>query len=540
MTAYDDDGPRDGESTASGGLGSRCGNDDGPRRLYSRRRYLRGVGATTSGLFLARAPPARGESTTQRLERYRGEFGTVLDVVEAGADPTGRTSVVDVIRRYAGDDTLLVFPPGRYAVDETIALTGFDRFGLVGNDATLVPAGFHDFSGPHHALFRLGTRYAPGNRLVVDGFRVDQAAQETGVRAVDAVVRDGLEVRDITVDGRHDSGTAGPGRFVVVDPDGTGLVEGFSAPDGGASERETPNAGNVWRGPSGIVANGTQGELTVRDCVLGAFPDDGLSATGGDGRIVVDGGHFSNSHGASVHLGGVDSVVRDATVRVDETPAHFGGQRGIVLEAGTNLTVDGTTVDVAAETPRCTALSLAPTCGDAHVEEVTVSVRSSVPATAIDAAANAGFLSIVGTEIDHHGPAGYGVFLRGDADAESANFERVRITGDVGDGGGSAAIRNLRNDVRFVDTVVGQPGGDTRDGLVTLGDDCAIVGGTYRARRFPVVDAGAGTRVTGVRASSYGDAAAYCRHGDGRSASGLTNVFRGGVAEFGDGPVGEE
>lgn len=534
MTAYDDDGgPGDGEATASDDPGSPDVTDDGTRLRYSRRRYMSGVGVATSGLLLASSPPARGESTTRRLDRYREEFDTVIDVVEAGADPTGRTPVVDVIRRYAGDDTLLCFPPGRYALDETVTLTGFERFGLVGNGATLVPAGFDDFEGPHHALFRLGTRYGPGNRLVLDGFRVDQTAPETGVRVVDAVVTDGLEVRDITVDGRHDSGTAGPARFDVVDPAGTGLVEGFSAPDGGVWERETPNAGNVWRGPSGIVANETQGALIVRDCVLGPFPDDGLTATGGDGRIVVEGGHFSNSHGASVRLGGVDGVVRDATVRVDETPAHFGVQRGVVLEDGTNLAVDGTTIDVTADTPRSTALFLAQTCGDAHVEDVAITVDASVPTTAIDAAADAGFLTVVGTEIRQRGPGGYGVFLRGDAAAASARLDGVRISGDVGDQDASAAIRNLRNDVRFVDTVVDQPGDDTRDGLVTLGADCAILGGSYRAARFPVVDAGAGTRVEGISASSHGDHAAYLVDDRSADRTVVRSTLRGGVADFG-------
>jgi hypothetical protein len=121
-------------------------------------------------------------------------------------------------------------------------------------------------------------------------FRLDQTAPDTGIRVIETVVEDGLEVRDITVSGEHDSGTWGPGRFAISDPDGSGLVEGFEVPDGGAWEDETPNAGNLWRGPSGIVSNINRGTLRFADCVLGGFPDNGLYAAGSTGKIIVDGG----------------------------------------------------------------------------------------------------------------------------------------------------------------------------------------------------------------------------------------------------------
>ncbi|WP_435360613.1 hypothetical protein [Haloarchaeobius sp. DFWS5] len=39
-----------------------------------------------------------------------------IDVVDAGADPNGRTKIDDVVRSQAGRDTRLVFAPGTYLV----------------------------------------------------------------------------------------------------------------------------------------------------------------------------------------------------------------------------------------------------------------------------------------------------------------------------------------------------------------------------------------------------------------------------------------
>jgi len=147
------------------------------------------------------------------------------------------------------------------------------------------------------------------------------------------VVDDGLHVEDVDVVGRHDSGTFGPGRFNVLDVGGEGVVRRFTARDGAQWESETPNAGNVWRGPTGILANMTAGTLRFEDCELGGFPDNGLYASGGSGQIVVDGGDYRNSNAPNIRVGGAKAVVRSATVTVDETPAvGFDDQRGIRLQ----------------------------------------------------------------------------------------------------------------------------------------------------------------------------------------------------------------
>lgn len=521
----------DGDETA-GSTDETGGPIDDPERTFSRRTWLRGLGATSVGGGLLQRGVRASAAATGPSE-YFDRFDTVIDVVEAGADDTGTESVSAVIAKYCDDDTLLVFPPGRYYVDEQVRFSGFDNFGLAGNDATLVPADYHDFDGPQYRLFRLGVHYSPGTDLLVDGFTVDQTAPDTGIRAFDAVVDDGLEVRNITVDGYHDSGTWGPGRFNVVDPDGSGVVERFEAPDGAAWESETPNAGNLWRGPTGLIANMTAGTLRFEDCVLGGFPDNGLYASGGSGQIVVDGGSYRNSNGNSVRVGGTGSVVRDAAIRVDETPSGFDVQRGIRLQNADDVRIENTSVTVTVSNGGCTAVVAEDTCGEVWMEGLQVTIDGDVANSAISVAPNVGHTTIYETGIEHHGPAGYGVHIEGADGSAGANLEFVDVVGGVGDDGARSAIRNTRDGARFSNVTIDQPGGQERYALVNLGDDCTLYQGDYLATNYPVLDAGTGTWVTEIYAKSHDDKEGYCLHDDSSEVYLKNNTLRGGIADYG-------
>ncbi len=524
------------ETTTDGTTGGEFGTDEtttsDPEPTLSRRTCLRGIAATgvAGGLF---GSGAGGAAAASDPRRYFDRFDTVVDVVEAGADDTGRESVSSLLRDLCADDTLLVFPPGRYYLDEQVRFTGFDNFGLAGNDATLVPADYHDFDGPQYRLFRLGVHYSPGTDLLVDGFTVDQTAPDTGIRAFDAVVDDGLEVRNVAVEGYHDSGTWGPGRFNVLDPEGSGVVERFEAPDGAQWESETPNAGNIWRGPTGVVANMTGGTLRFVDCELGGFPDNGLYASGGSGRIVVDGGRFENSNGNSVRVGGTDSLVRGATVRVDETPRGFGSQRGVRIQNAENVRVEDTSVTVTASNGGSTAVVVENSAGESWFEGLDLTVDVDVPTSAMTVAPEAGFTTIYRSGIELRGPGGYGVRLEGADGSAGANLELLDIVGDVGDEGARSAIRNTRDGVRFGGVTVDQPGGTKRYALVNEGDDCTVYEGDYVASRYGVLDAGTGTWISSVYARSYGDRGAIALHDDSADVYLKNNTLRGGYDDYG-------
>lgn len=500
----------------------------------TRRGCLRGMMATAgAGTIASMSTNAGAETSSDRLQEYYEEFGTVIDVVEAGADNTGTESVVDVIREYRDDDTLLVFPPGEYYMDEQVRFTGFEKFGLFGNDATLVPANYHEFDGPQYRLFRLGVSYSPGDRLVFEGFDVDQTADDTGIRVLETVVDDGLEVRDITVHGEHDSGTWGPGRFAISDPAGSGLVERFEVPDGGAWEDETPNAGNIWRGPTGLIANSNEGTLEFADCVVGAFPDNGLYASGGTGTIVVDGGRFENSNAACVRIGGANSVVRDATVVTDQIRPQDEGQRGIRLENGSDLRVDNVTIENTAPLPGSHGVSVMNTCDSVRLDDIHVTVDGDEAAHGVVLSPECGDVTLVDSGIVMDTAGGFGIYIHEGDGAGEVLCEYLNVVGDASDESAAAGIRNDRDGTRFGAVSVDQPGGEDRRALVNTGDDVTVYLGDWLASDHPIIDLGTGTHVEDIYAKSYNDYEAICLYDVSADVYLKHNTLRGGIEDYG-------
>lgn len=507
--------------------------ESGERRL-GRRKWMQGLVTTAvGGGMLSLSGRARAATTSDRLTEYFEEFGTVIDVVEAGADNTGNESVVDLIRKYRDDDTLLVFPPGEYYMDEQVRFTGFEKFGLVGNDAKLVPAKYQYFDGPQYRLFRLGVYYNPGNRLVFDGFDIDQTAQDTGIRVLDAVVEDGLEVRDIAVDGEHDSGTWGPGRFAITEPSGSGLVERFTVPDGGAWEHETPNADNIWRGPTGLLANSNAGTLTFRDCVVGAFPDNGLYASGGSGTVIVDGGQYENSNAACIRIGGDGSIVRGATVVVDQNRTRDESHRGIRIERGQNIRIEDVAIRNTAPLPNSFAISVMDTCESVWIENADIMMSGKEVVHGVVTSPSCGEVVVVNSRIEMDLPGGFGVKINASDNPDKVLLEYVDVVGSAGDESGRAGIRCDRDNCRFGAVTVDQPGGTKRRAVVNTGDEVTFFKGEYRASEYPIIDLGNGTHVEEVYAESYDDREAICLYDQSSNVYLKHNTLRGGIEDYG-------
>ena len=482
--------------------GSRAPDDRG-QATHSRRTFLQGVavaGVSTAGLASAASTPAAA---------FHEGYDHIVDVVDAGGDDTGSESITPILEELRADNTAFVFPEGRYYMDSQFRFTGFENVGFFGTDATLVPANYHDFDGPQFRLFRLGVSYSPGRRLRFEGFDVDQSAPETGIRVIEATISRELEVRDVSIDGEHDSGTWGPGMFAIADPDGRGVVERFRAPDGGRHADETPNAGNMWRGPIGIEANTNVGRLEFSDCELGGFPDNGLYAVNDEGTIVVDGGHFENSNGASVRLGGQGSVIRNATVEVDRTRSYDNSQRGIRLENGDELHVEDVEVTISSPQPTSHAITVMNTCHSSRIEDTTIEVRGEQLNHGIVVSPNAGNTHIVGGEIVHEAAGGYPLWIRDTDKQDRVLVELLDISGEAGvtSAGFRDGIRCGRDNCRFSHVSVDQPGrnGADRNGLVITGDDATIYRGTFRASQYPYVDQGNGNHLRNSEAISDDD-----------------------------------
>ncbi|WP_266081737.1 hypothetical protein [Haladaptatus caseinilyticus] len=469
-------------------------SDKRNRNATSRRTYLKLAGAIAASSAIV------GSASANKSE-YDDQYGTVIDVTEVGADDSGDESITPVLEEYADDDTLLYFPSGRYYMDKQFRFTGFKNFGMVGDDAEIVPANYHTFDDEgdgNHRLFRMGVDYDPGTDLRIEGFTIDQTADETGIRVIEAEITDGLIVRDIEIIGRHDSGTFGPARFVITDSDGEGIVERFEAPDGADWTGETPGD-SLWRGPTGILCNDyNKGTMTFRDCILGSFPDNGLYAANGSGSIQIEGGRFQNSMGANVRLGGNRSYIKDATIIVDQQDPHGIGQRGLRMEQGNVLVARNVDFQTnVRESPSIWVTNGAEYC---YIVDSTVTVRTDEPTAAISIRSSGGQTRIKHTQVKHESGGGPAIKIKeGD---QPVYLQDVTVTGEAPTNGSRSAIHNDRDGCEFRSVNVNHGGGKGRRALTNFGNDVLVYEGDYVSEDHPIEDGGEGTWFEGVSARS--------------------------------------
>lgn len=408
------------------------------------------------------------------------QYNRVIDIVEdGGADNTGQESITPVLREQCGDNTLLKFPPGEYYMDEQFRFTGFTNFGMVGDNATIVPADYHNFDGPQYRLFRMGVYYSPGKDFRFENFTIDQTGKDTGIRTVEAQISDGLAVRNIDVVGQHDSGTYGPGLFDITSANGSGVVEQFNAPDGGEYSENTP--GDLWRGPTGILSTKYhEGTVEFKDCTLGAFPDNGLYAVT-NGTIQVQGGTYKNSEAASVRLGGDSCKVQDTTVVVDNNRPNDTNQRGVRLDKG-DFTLKNVTVDL--KKPNGHAISVMNGVSSADIRSTNITIGDKIN-HGIVVSPEAGATNIVYTDIEING-GGNAIQING-TDAGAVVCQHMDITGTASGSSWRHAIKCRRNDCEFRDVNIYNPGENYRRGIEISGDDCLVYKGWYRTSHHPIV-----------------------------------------------------
>ncbi|WP_135855418.1 hypothetical protein [Halorussus salinus] len=476
--------------------------DDTPNQS-SRRRFLTTAAATltatATGATAATTATATATVASSGSGATRSDYDTVIDVTEAGADPTGEESINPVLNRLCNDgatDALLRFPPGTYAMDEMFRLVSYDDVGFVGDDATIVPTDDFDYGAPW--LFRLGVLADPGRDLLFEGFTFDFTAPDTGLRAIEAQVTDGLLVRDVDVVGYHDRGTLGPALFNVLDSDGWGSVERFRAPDGGAYSENA--VGDIAVGPTGVLVSPYQrGTLRLRDLEIGPFPDNGLYADVPEGRVLVEGGRYRNSNVASVRVAGDGSYVRGTRIEVTENRAADVNQRGLRLDEGSDLRVENVGIELAA--PNGYALSVQDEVASARIENVEIAVEER-PNSAMVVAPRANHVTVHDTEV-HLDGGGYALAVFGDAPGPVV-ARNLSVYGWATGERGRPAVLCHRDHCEFRDLGVYQPG-DQRRALDVRGDDCLVSGGTYMASTYPLYNTGSGTRFEGVTADSWGE-----------------------------------
>jgi len=412
-----------------------------------RRRFLRSAGLAGSllvaGCARSGTSPERGgqpdesrppdalpaDAPEHPVTTIADELGldTIVNLEAEGADATGTEPIDDLLVAHATDGTLIHLPTGRYAVSTTFSLGSDARLAIVGEGATVVPP--DGFSEP---IFVLGYP-EPMQSATVRGVTFDFTAADTGSRPVFANATDSIHLADLTVRGEIDT-DQDQVRIDVTDPDGTGLVERLSLPDG--AERGSNVTGCE-------VGDGNRGDLEFVDCHIEGFTDNGLYADPPEGSVTVDGGFYRNNGIAGVRIQSSESsVVRNVRVVCDDADGGYDNMRGIRLRSGESVLVEDCVVEMLAVSGSDGAVTFS-----SELESATVrNCRLRVDADGVNAIR-------VKSPDEDSGPA-----------TTSGPFrcQNITVTGTAATG--AAILASDRDGCQFQNLCVHQSG-DDRDGL---------------------------------------------------------------------------
>lgn len=433
-----------------------------------RRTLLRGIaGVSLAGAVVGGVHDRRGPSTGETVVDWERRtdpsvpnadpppeppvldaFERVVDITDLGVDPAGNEAIQDTLVDAIEENTLVRLPEGTYRIDETVSVTDVERFGIYGDDATIVPPErFEDI------LLHVDTSDLAAGTVHVEGLHFE-LGRERGARLLHAIVSDRLVVRNVSAAGTVASG---PNlvRVDVTDDDGTGLVERLDLPDGAV-----PRTGITGC----FVGRKNAGDLTFRDCRIVGFPDNGLYAEPPAGRIVVERGFYANNGIASVRVKN-GSLVRGVHVRCDESHRAFDNMRGIRL----------TNHDAEADTPPAVV-------DDCLVELLDVSYSDG--AIALSSQLRAGIVRNTDIRVDADGTMA--IWAKSPSSVVTSGTDQPRVEcEDVtieGSAAGDAAIRVTDRDrCAFSDLCIRQTGVD-RDGI----DLRRSIGNTFRHGRIDV------------------------------------------------------
>lgn len=301
------------------------------------------------------------ETTESQLTRIASRWGfeDVLDLSSVGADPTGGSSIHGLLEEHLGPDTLVYLPPGEFRLADTITVSDVDRVGIVGPEASIVPA-----KGNTDQLLMFGWPDPVGTALCV-GIDFDYLAENTGGRPILARASDSVLLESLSVTGEADV-NQDLVRVDVVDPSGRGVVRGLQMLDGAPGDTKVTGC---------QVGNGNRGDLWFVDCRIDGFPDNGLYADPPEGRVHVIGGRYRNNGVSNVRIQTSNSaLVRGVHVRCDDATDGGENMRGIRLRAGNSVLVEDCLVELLEVTTSDGAIVFSSELGSATVRNCRIRV----------------------------------------------------------------------------------------------------------------------------------------------------------------------
>lgn len=395
-------------------------------------------------------PPTEEPGDPQPDVRHADAYESVIDAQSVGADPTGTQPVNDVIEMYAQPNTLLSFPAGTYRLDplKLEDVTDFALASATSERATFVaPAGV--------CTDRPYLWFDHVSEFLIDGIDVDFTADGAGGEVRIIADGDGT-VQNIRLAGSCD-GQIALFRMDVVDPDSHALVRNLAAEHD--DDRQLTGV---------YVGEGHAGEVTLEDCDISEFTDNGLYASTpgldgeGNGPVHVLGGSYTNNNISNVRLGTTGATARDVHVVIESIPEGYQpNARGIRLRDRRGQVVEDCSVVMGPD------------------------ATESFGAIVSHGAHQGGLVRNTAVRVDPHKVPAIHAFHPETDDYDPLVFENVTVTGDA-TGSYAATIRG--RDGTVFDNCAFDQRGDTRGGIYLVDSDgCQIVDCYIETDRNPIV-----------------------------------------------------
>ncbi|NEU56520.1 hypothetical protein [Halorussus sp. MSC15.2] len=448
-----------GATVVAGSLAG-CGEfaPDTTTRETTARRTETTTGATAETATRTETDPT--QTTNDLVEA--ADYGTVVNVAEAGADASGGEPINPILEEHVGDDTLLYFPSGRYRLDEW-RVTGYRNLGIVGEDAALVP--------PKDVNYWL--MWGDLRELLFAGFTIDCRGDNVAPVSHISVSGGTNAVKDVTVRG-HRRAPRTAFEVAAADPNADLRFENLSLPDG------STNGHALYVFPDSV------GRLTFRDCRIEHWRE-GLYAAYHSGPLRVLGGYYANNGIEQVRVGGGTNgaLVRGVTVRVDnpKQPQHKPNMRGIWAEEGGSVRIRD--CDIAITDLTGTYSSGGIVVGQQFGEAVVENTRIRTDADTLAVNVRDPIESMQGQTVPSMGALPKRTRFRA---------RGLRISGTASDG--RAVRANGRDDCQFENVCIQHPRG-SRDGIsVTDAEGCSVSNSTIDVSGEAVVSESATVKTT--------------------------------------------
>ncbi|QLD87133.1 twin-arginine translocation signal domain-containing protein [Natronomonas halophila] len=401
-------------------------------------------------------PPETPDGTEEPTEEPdepppEERFDTVVNAVEAGADPDGNEPINFLFEEYDDDSTLFVFQSGTYEM-EPFQIADRTQVGLVksGDERPRFVPTEGGCRGGHPYVFFNGV-----GDLLLEDIRFDFRDTDSG-GPLHFYLEGESTIRNVTYEGSCEN-QLGIVRIDVNDPDGSALVENFHSVNIRGDKKITGM----------YVSDNHSGELTFRDCQVNGFSDNGLYASapgapnGGDGLVNVIGGTYRNNNIANVRLGSTGAKAQDVTVVVDGETTGWGqlNARGIRLRNKSGQRIDNCEISFEAD------------------------AADSFGAVVIHGSNGGGTVTDTDIRLDRDDVPAVRAFPPKDEPDQTPVFDGVSITGDAGSG----VIAEIagRDGTVFRNCTIEQSGADRRGFLFRDSQNCRIVDSSIAVGKQP-------------------------------------------------------